>query len=73
MVGIAVKSSTSTLTIAGEVLLICSSNLQLPHIDSDGTDLPDDFMTILSAHRGEYTVVHEISEGVTVVVGKSSS
>ena len=38
------------------------------YIDSDGTDVPGDLMTTISAHRGLYSVVHEISEGVTVLV-----
>ena len=38
------------------------------YIDSDGTDLPGDLMTTISAHSGLYSVVHEISEGVTVLV-----
>ena len=38
-------------------------------IDSDGSDLPVDLMTTISAHFGlHYSVVHEISEGVTVLV-----
>ena len=37
-------------------------------IDSNGTDLPGDLMTTISAHRGLYSVVHEISEGDTVLL-----
>ena len=69
---VTVKSS-STLVIAGEItiLLICSFSLQLLHID--GIDLPGDFMTMISTHHGLYSVVQEISEHVTVLVGKSGS
>ena len=38
------------------------------YIDSDGTDLSGDLMTTISAHRGLYSVVHEINEGVNVLV-----
>ena len=57
------------------LLLICSSSLLLLHIDSDGIDLPGDFMTMISTHRGLYSVVQEISEfeGVIILVGKSGS
>ena len=67
--------SCKELNIGDEItiLLICSPSLQLPHIDSDGTDLPGDFMTTISAHRGLYSIVHDISESVTVLIGKSSS
>ena len=65
MVNIAVKSS-STLLIDGEIA-VPVYNCYIA-IDSDGTDLPVDFMTTISAHCGLYSVVHEISEGVTVLV-----
>ena len=69
--------SCKELNIGDEItiLLICSPSLQLPHIDSDGTDLPGGFMTTISAHRGllQYSIVHDISESVTVLIGKSSS
>ena len=63
---IAVKSS-STLIIDGEIA-VPVYNCYIA-IDSDGTDLPGGLMTTISAHRGlHYSVVHEISEGATVLV-----
>ena len=66
MVNIAVKSS-STLIIDGKIADPVY-NCYLA-VDSDGTDLPGDLMTTISGHRGlHYSVVHGISESVTVLV-----
>ena len=63
-----VKSS-STLIINGEIAVPVNNCYIAIDLDHDGTDLLGDLMTTISAHHGlHYSVVHEISEGVTVLV-----
>ena len=63
---IAVKSS-SNLIIDGKIV-VTVYNCYIA-VDSDGTDLLGDLMTTISAHHGlHYSVVHEISQGVTVLL-----